>query len=84
MDNYISISKNAINEIVDKSFNTSMKLHENINHLKSIISLSKLTEEEEEILKKANEILIKKIEILEDVLEDENNQFYNIENIEID
>ena len=84
MSNYISISKNAINEIVDKSFNTSMKLHENINYLKSIVSLSKLTEEEEEILKKANEILIKKMEILEDVLEDENNQFYNIDNVDVE
>lgn len=76
---YIRISRKYFETTVTDSCDVASKLDEVQKSLKSISTYSKITEEEIDILEKAWDILIKKAENLEYLLEDDNNVFYNDE-----
>ena len=78
MKKYISISKDFFEKVLDESivtFEENMKTTQKLKQIQSIIDLS---EEEIKILETANDILMKKIDAIEEVLEDKNNTFYDI------
>lgn len=79
MKKYISISKDFFEKVLDESivtFEENMKTTQKLKQIQSIIDLS---EEEIKILETANDILMKKIDAIEEVLEDKNNTFYDIQ-----
>lgn len=77
--NYIQFSKKIFNKVINKTTDTNIKLIEVESYLKSIRSFIDLTDEEMQIIRKCNEILLEKTEKLEEILEDENNEFYNLD-----
>lgn len=79
MKKYISISKDFFEKVLDKSIVTFEENMKTTQKLKQIQSIIDLTEEEIKILETANNILMKKIDIIEEVLEDKNNTFYEIQ-----
>ena len=82
--NYISISKSYFEKVEKEIDNVSMKMSRVIGSLESIKSNINLTDEEIEILKNARNILVNKLENIEELTEDTNNEFHNSENQEYD
>lgn len=78
MKKYISVSRESLENKLNKIDNASMKLIEVRRILQSV------NDEEKEILKKATDILIKEMELIENTLEDENNEFFNFENLDVE
>lgn len=80
MKRYIHISKNDIKEKINIYFDTSFKLIKVIQYMKQIKSIINLTDEEINIIEKAEEIIANKGALLEDLLEDKNINFFNLDN----
>lgn len=77
---YISISKKFFERLLNNGCDVYEKNLKIIQNLKQIQNFVELTEEESLILENANELLMKKLELIEDIIEDENNTFYDINN----
>lgn len=84
MKRYIQISKNYFEGVADNATDTNIKLNQLITSLSSVASFINLTDEEKEALRSACEIINNKVEAIEDLIDDPNNQFYDINNIDID
>lgn len=82
MKKYISISKKAFEKKFDVISDTHLKLVEVMYSLKSIADTIDLKDEEIEIIEKSQDMLMSKLEKLEKFLDDENNEFYNPDNVE--
>lgn len=80
MKRYIHISKDDIKEKINIYFDTSFKLIKVIQYMKQIKSIINLTDEEINIIEKAEEIIANKGALLEDLLEDKNINFFNLDN----
>ena len=80
MKRYIHISKDDIKEKINIYFDTSFKLIKVIQYMKQIKSIINLTDEEINIIEKAEEIIANKGVLLEDLLEDKNINFFNLDN----
>ena len=78
MKRYIHISKDDIKEKINIYFDTSFKLIKVIQYMKQIKSIINLTDEEINIIEKAEEIIANKGALLEDLLEDKNINFFNL------
>ena len=76
-EKYICIAKSYFERILDLGCEIAEKENTIIKSLKSIESFISLTDEEVEVLEKANVILINKIDVLEDLIDNKNNIFYN-------
>ena len=76
-EKYICIAKSCFERILDLGCEIAEKENTVIKSLKSIESFINLTDEEAELLEKANDILINKIDVLEDLIGNKNNIFYN-------
>lgn len=77
---YIFIAKKFFNKTLNNGLNLFEQQLKLIQNLKSIGDFIDLTEEEIEILEKSNSILMNKLEQIEDLLESEDNTFYDPEN----
>lgn len=75
--NYIEFSKKMFDKITDRTADANMKLIGVESYLKSIRSFIDLTDEEIQIIERTNKILLEKTEKLEEILDDENNEFYD-------
>ena len=80
MKRYIHISKDDIKEKINIYFDTSFKLIKVIQYMKQIKNIINLTDEEINIIEKAEEIIANKGALLEDLLEDKNINFFNLDN----
>ena len=80
MKRYIHISKDDIKEKINIYFDTSFKLIKVIQYMKQIKSIINLTDEEINIIEKAEEIISNKGALLEDLLENKNINFFNLDN----
>ena len=76
-EKYICIAKSYFERILNLGCEIAEKENTVIKSLKSIESFINLTNEEMELLEKANDILINKIDVLEDLIDNKNNIFYN-------
>ena len=79
---YFSVSKNHFEKVAEQCDKTVMTLNKLIPALQSIETTIKMSEEEKDILKKAYEVIVSKLEVIEDLTEDPNNEFFNANNIE--
>lgn len=77
---YIPISKKFFDKTLKNGLNLFEQQLKLIQNLKSIGSIIDLTHEEIEILEKSNRILMNKLEHIEDLIECEDNTFYDSEN----
>ena len=76
-EKYICIAKSYFERILDLGCEIAEKENTVIKSLKSIESFISLTDEEMELLEKANNILINKMDVLENLIDNKNNIFYN-------
>ena len=82
MGKYINISKDFFDKTLDKGCETYEQQLKLIQNLKGIKTFINLTEEDIELLEKANDLLMEKLEKLEDIIDDKENIFYNSSNEE--
>ena len=80
-EKYICIAKSYFERILDLGCEIAEKENTVIKSLKSIESFINLTDEEVKLLEKANDILINKMDVLEDLIGNKNNVFYNSDKI---
>lgn len=82
--NYISISKDHFNKVADETLEVGMKTNQLIQSLESIKSFINLTDEEIAQIKNTVSILENKMDLIEDLVDDENNQFFNAKNLDVE
>ena len=80
-EKYICIAKSYFERILDLGCEIAEKENTVIKSLKSIESFINLTDEEVKLLEKANDILINKMDVLEDLIGNKNNVFYNSDKV---
>lgn len=81
---YICIAKSYFDGVLKLGCEVAEKEIRVIQSLKSIESFINLNDEEIELLEKANDLLINKMDVLEDFIDDENNVFYNSDVVDED
>ena len=82
--NYISISKDYFERVADDAVEVGMKTNQLIQSLESIKSFINLTDEEIAQIKNTVSILEGKIDLIEDLVDDENNQFFNASKLDVE
>ena len=80
-EKYICIAKSYFERMLNLGCEIAEKENTVIKSLKSIESFINLTNEEIELLEKANDILINKMDVLENLIYNKNNVFYNSDKV---
>lgn len=73
---YIPISKDAIERRMNMYLDTALEITQVIPYMEQLRNIINLTDEEIKVLENARKILGDKSELLEDLLEDENVDFF--------
>lgn len=79
---YIPISKKYFKRVARESVDIAVKIHEIKSSLKAIQSIINLTDEEIKIFQDAVGVLENKADLIEEIMEDPNYEFYNIDEME--
>ena len=81
--NYITVSREYMERKIDNISDGIEYFRKLKQDLKSIAYLIDFTEDDVNLLEKVSKLSIEKLEALEDILEDDNNEFYRDDEIEI-
>lgn len=79
---YYPISKKHYKNIMNETDKISFDMINLLKRLQEIKSVTNITEEEIKVLKEAQDILIQKVDMIEDVVENKDNTFYDADKCE--